>query len=142
MKTHKVIIGERLLANIFQLFCESSHQNLMLRDILDHFNPKTGGSLELELVAEAAAALGLAGERLEAALTALRKVEAKPDTPAPMREALQDAASEALWAFVIQRELLGLHDLPYIVKIYQVPREVLIKMGARKRSSASPPQPK
>ncbi len=94
----------------------------------------------MELVAEAAAALGLAGERLEAALTALRKVEAKPDTPAPMREALQDAASEALWAFVIQRELLGMHDLPYIVQTYQVPREVLIKMGARKRSSASPPQ--
>ena len=41
-----------------------------------------------------------------------------------------NAASLALWHFVVQREACGLRDLRYVLRDYRVPHEVYARMGA------------
>jgi hypothetical protein len=79
-------------------------------------------AVEAEIRGEKAAALGDAARRVEAALVALRRGGEE-------RDRLLDDASEAVWGFLIQRELMGLRDREDIIAYYEIPREVLNRTG-------------
>ena len=82
--------------------------------------------LRYELLEEQAVSLGRAGRKLEAALAALRGHEGGEG-----RAAVLKAAADAAWCFFVQREVLGLRDRDAIVSQYDIPREVLVRVGAR-----------
>lgn len=81
--------------------------------------------LQAELLAERAASLGRAGRRVEKTLAALREASDE-DRPA----ALKDAA-DAVWSLFVQREICGQRDQKPVVEIYGIPKEVLVRLGAR-----------
>lgn len=82
--------------------------------------------LHYELMEEQAQSLGRAGRKVEAALAALR------DHPGGEgRVAVLAAASDAVWGFFVQREVLGLRDRAQVITQYGIPREVLARLGAR-----------
>jgi uncharacterized protein DUF6665 len=103
--------------------------------------------LGYEILQEQASALGRLGRGLEAALAALRTFDdahlradaaAGSEAPSKQRRALVDAAGEALWMFVVQREACGLRDSRNVMRDYKVPAEVQERMGifpARKGGS-------
>lgn len=82
-------------------------------------------ALRHEIVEEQAAALGRMGRKAEAALAALRAHEGEGRS-----EALTKAA-DAVWCFFVQREVMGLRDRAQIVAQYDIPREVMARLGAR-----------
>jgi hypothetical protein len=90
-------------------------------------------AFEAEVLAEKAAALGRAGRQAETALAALRDSDAP--VGGPERERLLDAAAERFWAFLVQRELCGLHDHERVIADLAVPREVINRGGAIRRRS-------
>jgi hypothetical protein len=79
-------------------------------------------AVEAEIRGEKAAALGDAARRVEAALAALRE-------GGDERERLLEDASDAVWGFLIQREMMGLRDREDIIAYYDIPREVLNRTG-------------
>ena len=81
--------------------------------------------LERDFAQERASALGRLGRALEESLSAL----SRSDPASRNRERLIEEASLALWHFVVQREACGLLDLSYVLRGYQVPREVAARMG-------------
>jgi hypothetical protein len=81
--------------------------------------------LHYELLEEQAASLGRMGRKLEQALTALRAHEGEG------RAAVLMAAADAAWCFFVQREVMGLRDRAAVVAQYDIPREVLVRIGAR-----------
>ena len=85
--------------------------------------------LEYELVQEKAATLSRIGRRLQAALDALAAFDAAGEGDAARREALVSEAGEALWYYVIQREVCGLRDSEAVMRHLGVPREVRLRMG-------------
>ena len=88
--------------------------------------------LEYELVQEKAATLARVFKRLRAALDALAAYDRDPRTDASgAREELVSAAGEALWYYVIQREVCGLRDSEAVMRALAVPREVRLRMGYR-----------
>jgi len=72
------------------------------------------------------ASLGRAGKKVETTLAALREHPGGEGRPEALR-----AAADAVWAFLVQREAMGLRDRVYIVAHYGVPREVLSRLGGR-----------
>lgn len=78
-----------------------------------------------EVLAEKAASLGRAGNRLAAALNALGTL---PNGPA--RTAAVRAAADAAHGYFIQRELCGLYAHQPVIDDYGIPREVLAQVGA------------
>jgi hypothetical protein len=80
-----------------------------------------------EILAEKAAALGRAGAKARVALAKLR--EHPKDAEA--REALLKAAAEAVHAYFIQRELCGFRRHDTIIREYEIPRAVLVRLGAK-----------
>ncbi|MGD2068917.1 MAG: hypothetical protein PVI57_09625 [Gemmatimonadota bacterium] len=91
--------------------------------------PRRGGRSVLlhELVEEQAANLGRMGRRLEEALHRLRACE---DDGARRPERVADAA-EALFMYVVQREVCGFRDTAGALDAMGVPREVRLRMGPR-----------
>ena len=85
-------------------------------------------AIESVVVAEKAASLGLAGQRLTGALAALEAAADVDD-----REHLIDQAADRAWAFLIQRELCGLRDRAEVIADYRIPKGVLARMGAARR---------
>jgi hypothetical protein len=81
--------------------------------------------LRYELLQEQAASLGQAGRKVEAALTALR------DHQGERRAEVLKAAADAVWGFLVQREILGLRDRAAVVAQFDIPREVMNRIGAR-----------
>jgi hypothetical protein len=81
--------------------------------------------LRHEIVEEQAASLGRMGRKAEAALAALRAHDGEG------REAVLKAAADAVWCFLVQREVLGLRDRAVIVAQYEIPREVMNRIGSR-----------
>lgn len=65
------------------------------------------------------------GRKAEAALAALKAHEGEGRAEAVRR------AADAVWCFLVQREVLGLRDRAAVVAQYQIPREVLIRLGVR-----------
>jgi hypothetical protein len=81
--------------------------------------------LRYELMEEQAAALGRSGRKVEAALAALRAHEGDG------RAVVLKAAADAVWGFLVQREIMGLRDRAAIVAQYGIPREVMARLGVR-----------
>lgn len=77
-----------------------------------------------EILAEKAATLGRLNHRLETALDALAE--------SPDDEALRDRAGEALWHFVIQRELCGFRNTEAVLREMGVPPALRLRMGVRR----------
>lgn len=82
--------------------------------------------LRYELLEEQAHSLGRAGRKAEASLAALA---AHPGGEG--REGLVKLAAEAVWGFLVQREVMGLRDRAQVIAQYAIPREVLVRIGAR-----------
>ena len=78
-----------------------------------------------EVLEEQAASLGRMGRKAEAALAKLRAHEGEG------RAEAVKAAADAVWCFLVQREVLGLRDRAQIVAQYNIPREVMVRLGAR-----------
>jgi hypothetical protein len=97
---------------------------------------RTPGPLDIELAGEMATSLGVSGRRLRTKLDALRRFDssAAQGSSEAIRQRLVDDATEALWGYAIQRELMGLTDAEYIAREYAVPREVWIRQGCRRRA--------
>ena len=81
--------------------------------------------LRYELLQEQAASLGQSGRKVEKALAALRDHEGEG------RAEVLKAAADAVWGFLVQREIIGLRDRAAIVAQYGIPREVMNRIGAR-----------
>jgi hypothetical protein len=82
-------------------------------------------ALNHEVAGEQAAALGRMGRKAEAALAALSAHEGEG------RAEVLKKAADAVWCFFVQREVMGLRDRSQIIADYQIPREVLVRLGAR-----------
>jgi len=102
--------------------------------------PQRESALDYEIAREQATALGRLGRALEVALAALadhdrrhrehgNRTPAPPLPPTQTRMRLVQAASEALWCFIIQREACGLRDPRPVLRAYCVPAEVINRMG-------------
>jgi hypothetical protein len=86
-----------------------------------------------EISKEQAESLGLTGRKLTAALAALAAHDARPEAErnAEERERLLARAVDATTYFIVQREACGLRDPEYVYEFYSVPREVIVRIGAR-----------
>lgn len=91
---------------------------------------------EYEALQEKAANIARLGAGLERALRALADFDATLTPGARVteddvrrREGLVAAAGEALWYYVIQREVSGLRDTESVLRELRVPREVRLRMG-------------
>jgi hypothetical protein len=89
--------------------------------------------LQHELAEERAGALGRCGRRLEHALELFRDYEAAaaPRTETRRERLLWDLA-ERVEAFVVQREACGLRDSRQVLKLFDVPREAMARVGAKR----------
>jgi hypothetical protein len=98
----------------------------MPQSLIKRLGVETGdAAFRYELLQEQAASLGLAGRKVERALAALREHEGEG------RAEVLKAAADAVWGFLVQREVMGLRDRAAIVAEYGIPREVMNRIGAR-----------
>jgi hypothetical protein len=81
--------------------------------------------LDYEIAGEMASALGRAGARVQAALDRLAAAEGDE------RGAVLKDASEAVYAYFVQREACGLRRHGDAIRYYAIPPEVLARLGAR-----------
>ena len=86
--------------------------------------------LEEDLLAEKASSLGRHGRLVEQAMAALRAFDAAPGGDPDERARLVRKAAREVWAFLVQRELCGLHDQKQVIKDYGIPGEVIVRLGA------------
>jgi hypothetical protein len=84
-------------------------------------------ALGYEILAEKAASLGRAGDRAETCLRLLKEYQ----DDASGRAALVREAADAVYAYFIQRELCGLRRHDDVIREYGIPKEVLVRLGAR-----------
>lgn len=86
--------------------------------------------LAYELHQEKAATLSRLWRKAREALDALSAFDAAatPTRDAEARTTLVRAAGEALWYYVIQREVCGLRDGEAVLRELRVPREVRLEM--------------
>jgi hypothetical protein len=89
-------------------------------------------ALNYEILQESAATLARLGRRLQGALDALAAFDAAPG-PSAEREPLLAAAGEALWYYVVQREVMGLGNTETVLRDWGIPRDVRLRMGIRPR---------
>lgn len=78
------------------------------------------------LRADSAAMFGKLGRDLEQALAGYA---AAPVENAAVRTTMLYAAAEALWRYAVVREACGLNDHTPIIETYQVPPEVVARVG-------------
>lgn len=83
--------------------------------------------LDYEVAGEKATSLGHAGRMVEERLARLRAFSGDKGERVPL---LKDAA-EAVWSYFVQRELCGLRRHDDAIREYAIPREVLVRLGAR-----------
>jgi hypothetical protein len=92
--------------------------------------------LQYEIMQEKAAVLARMGRGVQRALERLEAFDAAgASADAAERDALVAAAGEALWYFVVQREVLGLRDADAVMRELRVPPEVRLRMGLNRRST-------
>lgn len=87
--------------------------------------------LDGEIMAEMAASLGRAGRALEAVLLRLDdlpKISDQMDGASHREALLHDAATKA-WELIIQYELCGLSNQNNLVRRYNIPAEVMARVG-------------
>jgi hypothetical protein len=99
----------------------------MPQSLISRLGVETGEAvLRYELLEEQAHSLGRAGRKVEASLAALEAHPGGED-----RAALLKTAADAVWGFLVQREVMGLRDRAQVIAQYRIPREVLVRIGAR-----------
>src|SRR5678815_5452826 len=77
----------------------------MPQSLIKRLGVETGEAvLRYELLQEQAASLGQSGRKVETALAALREHEGEG------RAEVLKAAADAVWGFLVQREIMGLRD--------------------------------
>jgi hypothetical protein len=90
----------------------------------------TGGDaltpLDLELAGEKADALTRAGRKAEEALRQLAMARGQDGTSL---DVLLDSAADAVFALAIQRELCGLRSQSDMIRIYEIPGDVMSRVG-------------
>lgn len=99
------------------------------------FSPIGAGvqsALDYELAAEKADALGRIGRKVEVALEALAVAQTAEASHGALEKRIDEAA-ELVWAFFIQREISGFRSQTDAVRRYRIPREVLIRVGVRRK---------
>ena len=84
-------------------------------------------SIEKELQAERASALGEAGRKLEKMLAAYRATET---------DETRDELATAVWHYLIVREALSMFDHDAALAIYGVPDRVIARVGVFQRDPA------
>jgi hypothetical protein len=85
------------------------------------------GVLDYEILAEKAASLGRTGLQAEMRLKQLREHQGD----AAQRAALVKETADAVYAWFIQRELCGLRRHDSLIREYAIPKEVLVRLGAK-----------
>ncbi len=95
-------------------------------------------ALNYELLQESAGTLARLGLRLERALEALAAHDAAGGAGDGDRDALVASAGEALWYYVVQREVMGLRETETVLRHLGVPREVRLRMGMAPRRTNAP----
>lgn len=85
-------------------------------------------ALSHEIAQEQASSLGRAGRRVEEALA---KLAAEGGRDASERRALVQEAADAVYAYFIQREIIGLRRHQEVIREYAIPNAVLARLGAR-----------
>ncbi|WP_040678598.1 DUF6665 family protein [Rhizobium mesoamericanum] len=88
--------------------------------------------LEYELASARADVLGRQGRKVETALVRLASWSPENNHKTD-RQTLLDEASDAVWALFIQREICGLRNDKDVVSLYQIPGEVLARLGAARK---------
>ncbi|MDF1598584.1 hypothetical protein PZ895_02190 [Mesorhizobium sp. YIM 152430] len=83
-------------------------------------------TLDYELAGEMASSLGRAGDRVARAMAALNAHQTRDEN----RRLLVKAAADAVHAYFIQRELIGLRRHHDAIRDYGIPPEVLARLGA------------
>jgi hypothetical protein len=90
-------------------------------------------ALKHEVAEEKAGALGRCGRRLEHMLGLFRELQTSNDSRAnAKRERLLWDLAERVEAFVVQREACGLRDSRHVLRFYDIPREAIARVGARR----------
>jgi hypothetical protein len=92
-------------------------------------------ALQYEVLQESAATLARLGRRAEQALGALAAFVAAGSAGGEERDRLVGAAGEALWYYVVQREVMGIGGTEQVMRDLRVPREVRLRMGVRARAA-------
>lgn len=92
--------------------------------------PSSVDVIQHEIIAEKVASLGRAGSAVERAMAALRADDGQ-DPEA--RDVLVQRAADAVFAFMVQRELMGSADHRAAFATYGVTREVIARVGVRRR---------
>lgn len=85
--------------------------------------------LKFELLEEIDAAVGHTERDVERTLRALRDHDADQRDPED-RQALLDAAAEAVWRLIVQHEACDCTDHRALVERYRIPSEVMSRIGA------------
>lgn len=99
------------------------------------FTKETGlNILEYELMSERADALGRHGLKVEKALALLGERLAAGCGETEREDLLNDAADK-VWAFFIQREMCGLRSQKDAVRRYNIPPEVIARLGIVRRKA-------
>lgn len=88
-------------------------------------------AVQFEIVQEKAGTLARLGERLGSALAELAAFDA---ADLERRDELVDRAAEALWYYVVTREVVGLRGTESVLEELGVPREVQLRMGVRRKA--------
>ncbi|MBW3572356.1 MAG: hypothetical protein KY467_14740 [Gemmatimonadetes bacterium] len=93
--------------------------------------------LQYEVLQETAAVLARLGRKLQDALDGLAAFDAAPPAgwTADDRDALVRAAGEALWYYVVQREVMRIPATDAMLRELGVPREVRLRMGLNRGPS-------
>lgn len=89
-------------------------------------------SIESEVLGEKAASLGHHGRQVEKAMAALKAFDAERGT-AEERVTLVKAAAREVWKFFVQREACGMRDHRDAIRLYGIPSEVIVRLGAVER---------
>jgi hypothetical protein len=88
-------------------------------------------ALDQELAGEMADALGRAGRKVEVALQ--RCAEARGGATEIVAQALDEAA-QAVFAISVQRELCGLRNQAAMIRQYDIPRDVMARVGISRKA--------
>jgi hypothetical protein len=88
-------------------------------------------ALDQELAGEMADALGRAGRKVEAALQ--RCTEARGNSAEALSAALDEAA-QAVFALSVQRELCGLRNQSAMIRQYDIPENVMARVGITRKA--------
>ncbi|MIL09318.1 hypothetical protein BZU93_26040 [Salmonella enterica subsp. enterica] len=84
-------------------------------------------ALDHEVAGEKATSLGYAGRLVAERMAALNAFDGdRADRAALLRD-----AADAVWKYFVQRELCGLRRHDDAIREYGIPREVLVRLGAR-----------